>query len=178
MYCQNCGQEIVDGMETCPFCNSTIEYNKKKQWIPYYKRQKPKYKPSIASSIISTIFLIIGIILVVMAFRSTFDLGKNWNQYSSSQTDYPKLTNIFGYSTEEIAKEAQKLIENDWKNKGINATVLEDMLLTKKGGNEYSGMMKIMYEGKTIQYTGTVICDGKSIQWLPDTQNLFYQLLY
>ena len=113
-----------------------------------------------------------------MGFKSDFDLAKNWNKYSSSQTDYPKLTNIFGYSTEEIAKETQKMIENDWKNKGINVTILEDMMLTKKSGNEYSGMMKIMFEGKAIQYTGTVICDGKSIQWLPDTQNLFYQLLY
>ena len=88
------------------------------------------------------------------------------------------LPRILGHSIEEIAKETQRLIEDDWKEKGISVTILEDMSLTKKSGNEYSGMMKIMYEGKTIQLTGTVIYDGETIQWQPDQQNLLYQLLF
>lgn len=85
---------------------------------------------------------------------------------------------LFGNKTERIAKETQKLITDDWRQKGISVTVVEDMTVTKKSGNEYSGMMKIIYEGKTIQLTGTVIYDGKTIQWQPDSQNLIYQLLF
>ena len=85
---------------------------------------------------------------------------------------------LSGNNPDELAKETQKIITNDWKQKGLSVTVLEDMILTKKQGNEYSGMMKIRYEGKTIQLTGTVIYDGHYIQWQPDKQDLFYQLLY
>ena len=58
---------------------------------------------------------------------------------------------LTGNNTEQLAKEIQKIITNNWKQKGMSVTVLEDMVLTKKQGNEYSGMMKIRYEGKTIQ---------------------------
>lgn len=81
------------------------------------------------------------------------------------------------YTTEQIAKETQKIIEDNWRQEGLSVTVLEDLVLTKKYGNEYSGIMKIMYYGKTIQLTGTVVYDGNYIQWQPDNQNLFYQLL-
>ncbi len=83
-----------------------------------------------------------------------------------------------GNKTEQLAKETQKLITDNWRKSGLSVTVLEDMVLTKKYGNEYSGIMKIRYAGHIIQLTGTVIYDGHYIQWQPDTQNLFYQMLY
>lgn len=79
--------------------------------------------------------------------------------------------------TERIAKETQQMLIDDWRQKGMNVTVIEDMIITKKQKNEYSGLIKIRYQGRTIQLTGTVICDGRSIQWQPDTQNLLYQFL-
>lgn len=88
------------------------------------------------------------------------------------------FSNFAGPSTEDIAKEAQRIITDNWKKEGVNVTVVEDMSLVKKSENEYSGIMEIIYEGKTIQLTGTVICDGDTIQWQPDRQNLFYQMLY
>ena len=52
------------------------------------------------------------------------------------------------------------------------------MILVKKNDNEYSGSIKIMYEGKEILISGTVLYDGNYINWQPNTQDLFLQFLY
>ena len=66
MYCRNCGKELVDGLEECPFCHyevnenasskkskNYIESGKNKKWIPYFKRENSIYKkhPFLAWSI-------------------------------------------------------------------------------------------------------------------------------
>lgn len=92
------------------------------------------------------------------------------------------LSNLFNdktkISTELLASEVQEKITTEWRQKGAVFTVLEDMILVKKNDNEYSGSMKIMYEGKEIQISGTVIYDGQYIQWQPNTQELFLQFSY
>lgn len=90
------------------------------------------------------------------------------------------LSNLFNdktkISTELLASEVQERITTEWRQKGVTFTVLEDMILVKKNDNEYSGSIKIMYEGKEILISGTVIYDGQAIQWQPNTQDLFLQL--
>lgn len=92
------------------------------------------------------------------------------------------VSNLFndrtGISTELLASEVQERITTEWRQKGVTFTVLEDMILVKKNDNEYSGSIKIMYEGKEILISGTVLYDGNYINWQPNTQDLFLQFLY
>ena len=87
MYCRNCGKELVEGLEECPFCHYEVNENtsskkaKNKKWIPYFKRENSIYKkhPFLAWSI--TIIGILGGIWLMnnsyqeLQNKASFDAG-------------------------------------------------------------------------------------------------------
>lgn len=121
--------------------------------------------------LVIVILIIIIVVLGIILIPNIIDASKSSNGSNSGGS-------IFTSTTERLAKETQKMITDQWRKDGLYVTVVKDMVLTKKYGNEYSGMMTIRYQGKTIQLTGTVVYDGYYIQWQPDRENLLYQMLY
>lgn len=65
-------------------------------------------------------------------------------------------------STEDLATEVQKSMEEKFKGEGI---VIKSLILTKKGGNIYSGILETKEPNGEFTYTVEVIYDGNNMQW-------------
>lgn len=126
MYCRNCGKEILEDFESCPYCKTQIQqtqnsynYNQQgKKFIPYYKRPDSIYQKY---PLLSWSITIIGIVVsLYLCFSNTFDLGKNWDQSSSTKktTTTPSVTT--NYPTTTTLKNYQQ-IYNEYSQKLINA---------------------------------------------------------
>ena len=105
MYCKNCGKEILEEFEVCPYCKTSLKetpssYNQQNQkFIPYYKQPNSVFKthPILAWSIF-IIILLIGFFFLKISITSTNDLSTKWDQSSDKQTTtttntYPSTTN-------------------------------------------------------------------------------------
>lgn len=141
--------------------------------INQYNSPYAKPNNSDGTSVAFVAILLIAIVILVIILVPNIINSKDSSSSSSSGD-----SSLFASKTQKIAKETQKLLEAEWRKQGMAVTVVDDMLVTKRGGNEYSGMITVRYAGKTIQLTGTILYDGYSIQWQPDRQNLLYQMLY
>ena len=69
-------------------------------------------------------------------------------------------------STSELAKQVQEHMVETWAESGINARVINNLQLVKKGNNEYSGLMTISTGGQTQQISVSVVYDGDSFSWM------------
>ena len=67
-------------------------------------------------------------------------------------------------STNELAEEVKISMNETAKNEGVNMKI-ESLLLTHKGGNEYTGILETNEEGEKFKYTVQVIYDGENMQW-------------
>ena len=65
-------------------------------------------------------------------------------------------------SVEDLTKEVQKSMESEFKAKDVTITSL---VLTKKAGNEYTGVLKTKESNGEFTYTVEVIYDGKNFTW-------------
>ena len=65
-------------------------------------------------------------------------------------------------STEDLATEVQKSMEVKFKPEEINIT---SFVLTKKGGNEYSGVLDTKEPNGEFTYIVQVIYDGENMTW-------------
>ncbi len=65
-------------------------------------------------------------------------------------------------STEELTKQVRANIEEKSKGTGIQ---VRSLMLTKKGGNEYSGILETMEPNGRFTYRIEVLYDGKSFTW-------------
>ena len=80
MYCKNCGKEIKEEYNVCPYCSTKLNENinaqnqQTKKFIPYYKRDEYKKHPIL--DIIATIAIILGIIVLIKAASDT----KQWQK--------------------------------------------------------------------------------------------------
>jgi len=126
MYCKNCGKEILEEFETCPYCKTPIEqtqnsynYNQQnKKFNPYYERPDSAYqKYPLLSWLITIIVIILGIMFLKMGMAEIINLDKNWDKMSDTQittrpsvtTNYPTTTTLKNY--QQIYNEySQKLI--------------------------------------------------------------------
>lgn len=68
-------------------------------------------------------------------------------------------------STEDLAEEVKASIEETYSSNGYSGVAIESVMLTHKGGNEYTGIVKTLEEGVPFQYTVEVIYDGNYIKW-------------
>lgn len=69
-----------------------------------------------------------------------------------------------GISTEQLTDEVRDLMKEKFKESGLDIRV-KDVSLVHKGGNDYTGLVVLEYEGETEQYDLNVICDGESFQY-------------
>jgi hypothetical protein len=69
-----------------------------------------------------------------------------------------------GLSTDELAKEVKKsMIESEqFKNNSIK---INSLILTKKSGNEYNGVLETSEPNGNFTYTVEVIYDGNNMTW-------------
>jgi hypothetical protein len=65
-------------------------------------------------------------------------------------------------STEDLVTEVKKSMEEKFKGKGIT---IKSLMLTKKGGNIYSGLLETKEPNGEFTYTVEVIYDGNNMQW-------------
>ena len=65
-------------------------------------------------------------------------------------------------STDELATEVQKSMEEKFKPEGINVASL---VLTQKGGNVYSGVLDTKEPNGKFTYIVEVIYDGENMTW-------------
>jgi hypothetical protein len=65
-------------------------------------------------------------------------------------------------SVDDLTKQVKQNMQDELKQKNISITSL---VLTKKGGNEYSGILKTLEPNGNFTYTVEVIYDGKSFTW-------------
>ena len=65
-------------------------------------------------------------------------------------------------STEELAQQVQSHIEEKLNPEGITVS---SFMLTKKGGNEYSGILETKEPGGKFTYSVDVIYDGEYFKW-------------
>ncbi len=65
-------------------------------------------------------------------------------------------------SVDDLTKQVKQNMQDELKQKNISITSL---VLTKKGGNEYSGILKTLEPNGDFTYTVEVIYDGKSFTW-------------
>jgi len=70
-----------------------------------------------------------------------------------------------GTSTSDLAKQVQDLMIEKFQQEGITLKVKEDLLLTHKSGNEYTGIITVIVDGEESQLSVDVICDGESFQY-------------
>lgn len=65
-------------------------------------------------------------------------------------------------SNEDLATEIQKSMEVKFKPEGIN---IKSLVLTKKGGNVYSGVLETKEPNGEFTYIVEVIYDGENMTW-------------
>lgn len=70
-----------------------------------------------------------------------------------------------GLSTNELAEEVKISMTETFKNEGVTGIKIESLILTHKGGNEYTGILETNEEGEKFKYTVQVIYDGENMQW-------------
>lgn len=92
MYCKNCGKELVDGMKSCPFCNTLT--NEK---IPNQSNQiyhKPNNNTNITTNDASALAaLIVLIILITLGYLGVkFVYNKFHADINVSESSYTKTT--------------------------------------------------------------------------------------
>ena len=65
-------------------------------------------------------------------------------------------------STEDLTRNVRKNMEEKYTPKGIQ---IRSLLLTKKGGNEYTGVLETQEPNGQFTYNVEVVCDGKNFTW-------------
>lgn len=65
-------------------------------------------------------------------------------------------------STEELTSQVRASMEKKYSGSGV---VIQKFMLTKKGGNEYSGILETREPNGQFTYRVDVIYDGKSFTW-------------
>ena len=65
-------------------------------------------------------------------------------------------------STEDLTKDVRASMESKFTPKGIT---VKSLVLTKKGGNEYAGVLETQEPNGAFTYTVEVISDGKTMTW-------------
>ncbi len=65
-------------------------------------------------------------------------------------------------STEELTKQVRASMEEKFKGSGIQ---IQSLMLTKKGGNEYSGILETREPNGPFTYRVEVVYDGKTFNW-------------
>ena len=68
-------------------------------------------------------------------------------------------------STNELAEEVKKSMQETWKKEGVSGIKIESFLLTHKGGNEYSGILETNEKGEKFKYSVNVVYDGENMKW-------------
>lgn len=65
-------------------------------------------------------------------------------------------------STEELTKQVRASMETKFTPQGIT---IKSLVLTKKAGNEYAGVLETQEPNGAFTYTVEVISDGKNMTW-------------
>ncbi len=65
-------------------------------------------------------------------------------------------------STEQLTRDVRASMEEKFKPKGI---LIKSLILTKKAGNEYVGVLETQEPNGTFTYKVEVISDGKNMTW-------------
>lgn len=65
-------------------------------------------------------------------------------------------------STEELTKQVRASMEAKYTPQGIT---IKSLVLTKKAGNEYAGVLETQEPNGAFTYTVEVISDGKNLTW-------------
>ena len=72
------------------------------------------------------------------------------------------LTTACGRSTEDLEKDVKEAISAKLAGEGVNVVSVD---LVKKGGNEYTGIVKLSDGSETVEGTLTVTVDGDDFIW-------------
>jgi hypothetical protein len=74
------------------------------------------------------------------------------------------LLSACSMSTEDLSKEVVKSMEKTFKDQGGNVAV-KSLVLTKKAGNEYAGVLETQEPNGKFTYSVEVIFDGTNMTW-------------
>lgn len=121
MKCKNCGNEILEEFEICPYCKAQINENNisnhSNNYNNYtYNRRPNTFKKSPVGVIVSVIIFIAGIIILVHSQINTFDYAKKYDQYKGN-----KKTTTTQTTTSTITLKNYQQIYNEYSQKLINA---------------------------------------------------------
>ena len=65
-------------------------------------------------------------------------------------------------STEDLTKQVQQSMNEKFQGTGI---IIDSLTLTKKGGNEYTGVLETKEPDGDFTYRVNVVSDGESFTW-------------
>ena len=65
-------------------------------------------------------------------------------------------------STDELTEQVKQSMEEKFKTSGVS---ISSFILTKKGGNEYTGILETKEPNGNFTYNVEVVSDGKSFTW-------------
>ena len=107
MFCQNCGKEILDDMNICPFCNYEVVQDKKKQKRKAKSNNRRNNSPSQSSVVFSIIFALLGCVVFVKGFGSINNSKQEYNKYLNEINYSQALATEFEQKTEEVPVQNQ-----------------------------------------------------------------------
>lgn len=147
MICRNCGSNIQDGLEYCPYCGNHIEYSGGLQMNNPYINNHPYINPQpqkkdnktliIGISVIASLFLIALIAVGIIAVKM-FSINNEKNNKSSSYTDeVSEITATEEQLTESQITETKTVEEMETTelktSENQNTTEIEDEDVLTKG---------------------------------------------
>jgi len=70
-----------------------------------------------------------------------------------------------GISTEDLAKQVQDSMRQEWAARGENVRIINELTLVKRTNNEYRGVMTVTDGYQTQQWSVNVVVDNKNFIW-------------
>jgi len=68
-------------------------------------------------------------------------------------------------STSELTKTVQESMVQKFNEKGVGSIAIRSLILTEKGGNEYSGVLETSEPNGNFTYSVIVDYDGENLTW-------------
>lgn len=125
MYCKNCGNEILEEFETCPYCktptyqtkNSTNHKYQNNKFIPYYKQPTSIFQKHPFLS--WTIAIIVFIVVLYLFLDNMYNFIFKYNKYSDKEASSSITSSNYSFST--IKLKNYKQIYDEYSQKLIAA---------------------------------------------------------
>lgn len=157
MYCKNCGEELVDGLDICPFCKTPVIEDKKlyKKQMEYYnnlynRRNYARHNVSQSHPVLITLLLIIGIMLFIYICGNGYELSTNGSETSNEKIFALQKEDRSTYIAKCSTISYDSLARNPNQYKGNNYTFTGKVIQVMENNNEIT--LRVNVTPKRYEY--------------------------